>query len=344
MSSGNLNSGIIDKLKNCPIYSTPEGWVIEYPEFSKLADQQMHTFWPWDEPEVENDVQDLRVRMTDAEKHGVIETLKLFTLYEMHIGDDYWTGRIMRKFKRPEIQRMASFFSAVEFNSHAPFYNQVNERLFLDNEDFYSEWKEDPILTERMEMIEKYSRDKNDIISTAAFSFAEGAILYTNFAFFKHFQSQDCGKDLLKNVNRGIDLSVGDENLHAVGGALLSNTLREEVDKYLTNEEKLFIEESIYNVAGLVLKHERQIIDKLFELGDIGGMTKENLVNFARHRVDLCLKQLNLKPIFEDEITDTFVADWFYKGINSLSLHDFFSGNGNEYNINWNESKFGEVW
>ena len=196
----------------------------------------------------------------------------------------------------------------------------------------------------RMEMIEKYARNPNDIISTAAFSFAEGAILYTNFAFFKHFQSQDCGKDLIKNVNRGIDLSVGDENLHAVGGALLSNTLRKEVDPQLTEQERQFIEDGIYEVARMVFQHECQIIDKLFEVGELGGITKDNMINFVRHRVDLCLKQLNLLPIFEDEITDTFVEGWFYKGINSLSLHDFFTGNGNEYNINWNESKFGEVW
>ena len=339
-----INQSIIEKLKTCKIYQKPEGWVIEYPQFAKLADQQMHTFWPWDEPDVENDVQDLRVRMTDAEKHAVVETLKLFTLYEMHVGDDYWTGRIMRKFKRPEIQRMASFFSAVEFNSHAPFYNRVNEELFLDNEEFYSEWKEDPILTERMETIEKYARDPNDIISTAAFSFAEGAILYTNFSFFKHFQSQECGKDLIKNVNRGIDLSVGDENLHAIGGAMLYNQLRQEVEPLLTMEERNFIDESIYNVAMETFEHEKQIAIKLFSKGEIGGITLGNLINFIRHRVDLCLKQLNLEPLFADEITETFIADWFYKGINSVSLHDFFTGNGNEYNINWNEARFGLVW
>jgi ribonucleotide reductase beta subunit family protein with ferritin-like domain len=340
-----LNDSIIEKLKTCKIYEQPEGWVIEYPQFAKVADQQMHTFWAWDEPDVENDVQDLRVRMSDAERHAITETLKLFTLYEMHVGDDYWSGRIMRKFKRPEIQRMASMFSCVEFNSHAPFYNQVNERLFIDTEEFYSEWKEDEVLSERMSMIEDVTRNKNDVISTAAFSFAEGAILYTNFAFFKHFQSQECGKDLIKNVNRGIDLSVGDENLHAIGGALLHNQIRSEVNDSLTQAERNFIDETIYTLAQNVFAHECLIIGKLFEKGELNGVTKENMINFVRHRINLCLQQIQLQPIFTDEeITDTFIESWFYKDINSLSLHDFFTGNGNEYNINWNEAKFGEVW
>ena len=119
MEDKTLNS-ITEKLKKCPIYKEVEGWIIEYPQFTKLVDEQMHTFWPFDEPEVENDVQDLRVKLSEAEYHGVVENLKLFTTYEMHVGDDYWSGRIMKKFKRPEFQRAASMFSAVEFNSHAP--------------------------------------------------------------------------------------------------------------------------------------------------------------------------------------------------------------------------------
>ena len=75
-------------LLNLPIYKQPEGWVIEYPEFSKLADEQMHTFWPWDEPVVENDLQDLHTKLTQEEMNGIITVLKLFTLYEMRVGED----------------------------------------------------------------------------------------------------------------------------------------------------------------------------------------------------------------------------------------------------------------
>lgn len=339
-----VNASIIEKLKSCPIYGEPEGWVIEYPQFDKIANEQMHTFWPWDEPEVENDVQDLRVRMTEAERYAVTENLKLFTLYETHVGDDYWSGRIMKKFKRPEIQRMASFFSAVEFNSHAPFYNQVNEFLFLDNEEFYASWKQNPVMVDRMEFIGKHASNKNDLISTAAFSFIEGAILYSSFAFFKHFQSQDCGKDLIKNVCRGINLSVGDENTHAIGGALLFKQLWTEVEDKLTQREKEYVVESVYEIAKSVKEHEYPIIDRLFEKGELGGITRDNLKNFAMHRVDLCLEQLGLESLYKEDITEDFIASWFYKDINSVSFHDFFSGSGSEYNIDWREDKFGSVW
>lgn len=339
-----INNSIIEKLTHCDIYKPVEGWVIEYPEFAKIADEQMHTFWPWDEPDVDNDLQDLKVRMTIPEQHAVTENLKLFTLYEMHVGDDYWSGRIMKKFKRPEIQRAASLFSAVEFNSHAPFYNRVNELLYLDNEEFYSEWKQDPVLKERMDFIGKFVSDKNDLISTAAFSFIEGAVLYSSFAFFKHFQSQACGKDLIKNVCRGINLSVGDENTHAVAGALLYKRLLDQVKNSLTVEEMTYINDTIIAIGHKVYEHECKIIDNLFAKGELGGITRFNMYDFIKHRVNLCLSQLGFEHIFDESECDGFIESWFYKDINTVALHDFFSGAGSEYNINWKREKFGAVW
>lgn len=324
------------------IYDVPEGWIIEYPEFSDLADQQLHTLWPWDEPEVENDVQDIRVRMTEAEQHGVITVLKLFTAYEMHAGDDYWSNRIMRKFKRPEIQRMASLFSAVELNSHAPFYNKINELLYLDTEEFYGEWRQSEILTERMNFIGKVVGDKDDIISTAGFAFIEGAVLYSSFAFLKHFQSQECGKDLVKNICRGINLSVADENTHAIGSALLHNTINKEANLSIAQQHEHA--KIIVRLAEEVYDHEEEIINMIFEKGDIQGISKENMKDFVKHRVNLVLNSLGYNSIFEDEEMDGYIASWFYTNINSVQFHDFFTGSGSEYNIDWKEDKFGSVW
>jgi ribonucleotide reductase beta subunit family protein with ferritin-like domain len=318
------------------ILDAPTGWVIEYPEFAKLADQQMHTFWPWDEPEVENDVQDVRSLMTEGEKHGLMTVLKLFTLYEMHAGDDYWSGRVMRDFHRPEIQRMASLFSAVELNSHAPFYNKINELLYIDTEEFYMSYQHDEDLSARMSFIGSVIDSPELKMSLAGFSFVEGAVLYSSFAFLKHFQAQEYGKDLIKNICRGINLSVADEHTHAVGGALLFRRLVEE--QGLTNKEEM----EVYRMAKEVELHEFAIIDKLFEKGDIAGLCKEDLKRFVQSRVNLCLEQLGLEPV---EVSgDCYISSWFYKNINSVQFHDFFTGSGSEYNIKWNEQKFGEVW
>lgn len=92
----------------------------DYPEAIEIAKLQNSVFWTDDEIKVEKDVQDIRVNMLESERHGVLTVLKLFTLYEVEIGEEYWGGRVARVFQRPEIQRMASAFQFFELNVHAP--------------------------------------------------------------------------------------------------------------------------------------------------------------------------------------------------------------------------------
>ena len=332
---------LVKLYEELPIFQKPKGWVIKYPQFAKIADEQMHSFWPWDEPAVDNDIQDLRTKISQAELNGIITVLKLFTLYEMHVGEDYWSGRIGKIFHRPEITRMASMFSAVEANSHAPFYNKLNEVLYLDTEEFYSEWEHVQELRDRIEFIGECANHPDHGLSIASFSFIEGSVLYSNFGYIKHFQSQACGKDLLRNVCRGVDLSVADENSHAVGGAMLYNQMAQEMYDVHGVDLRAEHKDAIYKMALTVLSHESKIIDLIFA-EEIPGINKAQMVEFVKHRINLCLNQLGYDELFK--IEDTFIESWFYQSINSVKFHDFFTGNGSEYNIQWDRSGFGKVW
>lgn len=318
------------------IYKTPEGWIIKYPEIAKMADQQVHTFWPHDEPAVENDTQDLMIYMKEGDRHGIVETLKLFTLYEMRVGADYWTNRIGKTFTRPEFQRMATMFSATEFNSHAPFYNRINEILYLDTEEFYSEWKHQENLSARMKFIADAVSDKDDARSIGAFSFIEGAVLYSSFAYIKHFQAPQYGKNLIKNCVRGVDLSVADEHLHSVGGAATFNIICDEVPG---TRKRLHAD--IMKMAQTVIEHEFAIIDIIFAKG-VEGLTKDQMKSFVKHRVNVCLEQLGYEDRFEVE--DDTIEKWFYTNINAIKMHDFFVGAGSEYTIDWKKERFKTVW
>lgn len=325
---------------------TPKSeYTIDYQKAIDYATTQSHIFWTPDEIEVEKDLHDIRTNFTEAEYHGIISTLKLFTLYEIKVGAEYWSGYVTRLFPRPDIQRMANCFSYFELNVHAPFYNKINEVLGLDTDDFYNSYLDDPILKNRMQWIEKRvtksETDYDRLKSLAVFSMIEGAILYSSFAFLKHFQSE--GKNKLVNVTAGINFSVKDENIHSEAGAWLFRTYLEELSKDENHFEVFdLIEDSlnkeITETAQIIYEHECVIIDKIFERGEIKGITASQLKAFVQHRVDLCLNQLGLKSIFNP--IDTTVESWFYKNINSSKLVDFFVKQSNEYNRNWNENKF----
>lgn len=311
-------------------------YTIDYPEAIKLATTQLNIFWHPDEIAVEKDLHDLKTNLTEAEYHGVVTTLKLFTLYELIAGKEYWSGRVMKSFPRPDIQRMANAFSFFELNVHAPFYAKINECLGLSTDEFYSEYVNDPILRNRMEFIEEIVKGRDDLFSLAVFSIIEGAVLYSSFAFLKHFQSE--GKNKLINLCAGINFSVRDENLHSVGGAWLFRTLLQE--QGLSGEEWSWLKECIREACELIREHEFRIIDMIFEKGKIEGITETQLKHFVESRIDLCLDQLGLEKMYKPSYNP--IAKWFYKNINGGQFHDFFTKVGNEYHRDHNESAF--IW
>lgn len=328
--------------KKTKLYQDVEGWIIEYPIFAELADKQMHGFWPWDEPDVESDLQDLRVRMDEANVHAVTSGLQLFTLYERRAGEDYWAKRIAGTFKRPECQRVALMNAAVESNSHAGFYAKINEVLHLDTEEFYSQWKSDEDLSNRMKFIADVINHEDDAVSTGGFTFVEGGILYTSFALFKHYQSQECGKNEIKNTVRGINQSYADEDGHAVTSATFCKIIMKEREP--SEEEYNKWKAIMYQMAETTFQHEVKIINKFFEKGELGGITKQNMLDFAKHRVNVCLSYLDLEPLFDESELDGFIASWFYTDTNSYQMHDIFTGHGSEYRNDWSRERFGKVW
>lgn len=311
-----------------------EGYVVKYPWALKAAETQQDILWTPKEIDVSKDIQDIKVNMSPSESYATTYMLKLFTLYEKMASTSYWGRRIIDEYQKPAcIERMAMTFAFTEDAVHAPFYNNLNAELNLDTEEFYTSYKEDKVLSERMKFIGSVIGAEDPVVSHGAFSMVEGAILYSSFAFFLHFQS--AGKNLLKNVCSGIKFSVRDENLHAEAGALLTKTYIGEYQggKYTTEQEN-----QLYACAKQIVLHEEAILERAIPNDDIDGVSVEALKTFVRHRVNLCLQMLGLNAIFDEK--NNVIKDWFYDGINSVQLHDFFVGVGNEYNRNWNEKRF----
>ena len=306
------------------ILDPTDSFVVHYPEAVDFTEKQLSVFWLPTEIKVEKDVHDIYTNLTKAEKHGVLTVLKLFSLYELFAGRDYWTGTLMVEFPRPEIQRMAATFGMFELAVHQPFYNRINQELGLDNDEFYNSYLSDPVLSSRINFLHSLDNE----FTLPVFSMLEGAVLYSSFAFLKHFQSQ--GKNKLLNIVRGIDFSVRDENLHSEAGAWL---FRERCN--VLGMPKLDV---LYEYAEVLYQHERGIISKIFEEGPIEGITEIQLIRFVESRINKCLHQLGLKNMFE--VSYNPIASTFYKSINDFKFNDFFSGVGSSYKRGWSEMGF----
>lgn len=321
------------------IQTPKDTFTVDYPEAVDFMNKQQAIFWPHFEVKVAKDKQDILVNMTESESHGTIETLRLFSKYENIIGDEFWLNFVMKKFPRAaDIQPMAAMFGAMELAVHLNFYKTLNEELGIATDDFYNSYKEDEELNQRIEYLETILHQEDDLRALGGFTFGEGAVLYTSFAFLKHFQSQ--GKNKLLNVVSGINFSARDENLHAEAAAWLFRTLKKEkIEAGLLDDEYLNkLETDIYESAETVLDHEKLIIKKIFSKGKIEGITETQLEHFAKSRINKCLRELGYKNLWEVDYNP--ISEWFYRGINGYQMQDFFSSQGNQYQRNWDANSF----
>ena len=299
----------------------------------ELTAQQFAIAWPPHEFPVEDDLLEAKKVLTESEYHALITVLKLFTLYEMRAGEKYWGQRVMNSFSPSCIKAMASEFSRTELTIHTVFYNKINQALNIDTVEFYNQYLDDPVLKDRIDFIDQYINHDDLVLSLAVFSMVEGAILYANFAYLKHFRVN--GKNLMKNLVSGINASVRDENLHSLGGAALVK-LELQYRKQTIDEYK----DQIYAAAEKIYEHEERVIEMMFSKGPITGITAIQLQKFVKSRIDACLENLGLPKMFKIKPSDNKIAEWFYDNINSLKLHDFFNVSGNDYTNKWVEGHF----
>ena len=318
---------------------TPTGsYVARYPWAIEMAIQQQSLFWPAEELGVEQDEQDFRLNLNDAERHGVLTAQSILTQYELMIGGtELWGGKIAQLFPRPEIQRLCACFSNVELGSHAPFYDLANKVLGTATDEFYESWKQDPVLAERIAFIDECAQSFNPLEVTAALAFLEGAVLFTAFGYFKGFNAR--GFNLIPHFVSGIDGSAKDENFHSLASAKLHNTCKEE--RIAAGNHGPFdeaqLQARIWQIALKVAEHERRINDRLFEKPGNRVVTKDEVNGFLEDRINVVLQRLGAPVMFNHPPGE--ISSWFYSQLSSVKIPDFFSTTQLQYTRNWARHK-----
>lgn len=320
------------------IETPTDSYVARYPWAIEMAINQQSIFWPAEELGVEEDEQDFRTNLNEAELHGVITAQSILTQYELMIGgQELWGGKIAQMFPRPEIQRLCACIANVELGSHAPFYNIGNEVMGNATDDFYTRWRSDPVLAERIAFINERAASNNPLEVTAALAFLEGAVLFTVFGFFKGFNSR--GFNYIPHFVAGIDGSAKDENYHSLASAALHKVCkheRRENGNHSDAQERELIE-AIYTMAEIVVEHERQINNRLFEIPGNRVVTKAETNHFLEDRVDVVLTRLGLPPMFNRE--RGVISNWFYQQLSTVKVPDFFASTQLQYTRNWAKHK-----
>ena len=299
----------------------------EYPEAHDFWMKQQQAHWLHTEVPMMSDVNDWKQNLSETEKNLIGSILKGFAQTET-VVNDYWSNLVTQWFRKPEIIKMAVTFASFE-TIHAEAYSLLNEELGLDN---FSEFLEDEATMAKIQSLMDVRDSHNGEVdwsarakSLAIFSaFTEGVNLFSSFAILLSFNL----RNLLKGVGQIVEWSIRDESLHSEAGCWLFRQLMLEKPELNTPELK----ESIKQAALLSLKLELDFIDKVYEMGDLDGCSKYDLVSFIKYRVNTKMQDLGYESIVNG-IDDASIKrmKWFDSLSAGKQHTDFFANRVTNY-------------
>ena len=309
----------------------------EYEEASKYWWSAQQSHWLPSEVPMMSDINDWKQNLSKTEKNIIGSILKGFAQTET-VVNDYWSTLVTKWFKKPEIIAMAVTFASFE-TIHAEAYSLLNEELGLDN---FSEFLEDETTMAKIQALMDV-RDSHTgepdwserAKSLAIFSaFTEGVNLFSSFAILLSFKL----RNLLKGVGQIVEWSIRDESLHSDAGCWLFKTLLKENPELNTPELKKQIEDA----AHLSLKLELDFINKVYEMGDLEGCSKYDLISFIKHRVNTKMSDLGYGAIVNDIDKESIQRMSWFDNLSGGKQHtDFFASRVTNYSKgvqNWDAS------
>lgn len=298
----------------------------EYPGVLKFTEAINKSFWVHSEVDFTADTQDFHSHLSVAERTAVKHSLLAIAQIEVAVKS-FW-GNLYNHFPKPEFNGLGSTFAECEFR-HSEAYSRLLEVLGYNNE--FQKIMEIPVIRERVEYLSgvlKNTRSddrKQYVVSLILFTILiENVSLFSQFAIILAFTRF---KGYMKNVSNIIAWTSVDEQVHANGGIYIVNTIREEFPDFFDDETVA----SIYKAVEDSIEVESKILDWIFIEGEIDIISKRDLLNFMKFRVDESMRQIGLGNVFNVSHAEYQPIAWFEEEVFANSLDDFFAKRPVEY-------------
>ncbi|MGN7784595.1 ribonucleotide-diphosphate reductase subunit beta [Niabella sp. 22666] len=292
----------------------------EYPEVLQFTSAINKSFWVHSEVDFTADTQDFHSHLTPAERNAVKRALLAIAQIEVAVKS-FW-GNLYNHLPKPELNGLGSTFAECEFR-HSEAYSRLVEVLGYNDE--FEKLIEVPVIKERIEYLSNVlkntkSNDKQEYsIALILFTILiENVSLFSQFAIILSFTRF---KGWMKNVSNIIAWTSVDEQIHANAGIYLINKIREEYPEVL-NEATL---SRITDMVKESIAIEEQILDWIFEEGDVDILNKKDLSNFIKFRVDESLNKIGLPSQYFISAEQYRPMRWFEEEVFANSLDDFFA-------------------
>lgn len=283
-----------------------------------LTQQRIH--WLPEEVPMADDVKDWNMKITEGEKHLLMQIFRFFTQADVEVNNCYMR-HYTQVFKPTEIQMMLAAFSNME-TIHVAAYSHLLDTLGVPESEYeaFLQYKE---MKDKYDYMQVWGVEtKEDIAKTLAVfgAFTEGLQLFASFAILMNFPRFN----KMKGMGQIVTWSVRDESLHTNSIIRLFHTFVQENPEIWTDA----LQTELTEACKTIVLHEDAFIDLAFEMGDIEGLSAKEVKDYIRYIADRRLTQLNLSPIYFVGINP---LPWMDEILNGIEHTNFFENRSTEY-------------
>lgn len=292
----------------------------EYPEVLQFTDAINKSFWVHSEVDFTADLQDFHSHLGIAEQQSIKKSLLAIAQIEVSVKT-FW-GNLYLHLPKPEFNGLGSTFAECEFR-HSEAYSRLLEVLGYNTE--FEKILEIPAIQKRIQYLgnalknAKSTEPQEYIISLVLFTILiENVSLFSQFAIILYFTRF---KGFMKNTSNIIAWTSVDEQLHANAGIYLINQIKKEFPEYLDVAQEAKIQEIIKESLAI----EAEILDWIFEDGELEKISKTDILNFMKYRIDDSLVKIGLSKVYNIQEAEYAPMQWFEEEVFANSLDDFFA-------------------
>lgn len=203
----------------------------------------------------------------------------------------------------------------------------------LGMEKRFEEIREIPAFKGRYSYLDKYlklspnnSNPRKYIIKLILFScLMEHTSLFGQFVPLMYYFKK-WGK--MKDIKNIIEWTAVDESTHFQIGATIVNILREEHPEYFDEE----LNDMVKKACLKSVKYEKDVLDWVWENGELEGLTKANILSFMKNQVNSSMLQMGFETCFED-VGDLEPTSFFFEEVYGDKSTDFFAMRPTDYTV-----------
>jgi ribonucleoside-diphosphate reductase beta chain len=283
-----------------------------------LTQQRIH--WLPEEVPLADDVRDWHHKLSDGERNLLTQIFRFFTQADVEVNNCYMK-HYSQVFKPTEVQMMLAAFSNME-TIHIAAYSHLLDTIGIPEAEYeaFLKYKE---MKDKYDYMQQWGTStKQDVAKTLAVfgGFTEGLQLFASFAILMNFPRWN----KMKGMGQIVTWSARDESLHTNSIVRLFRTFVHENPDVWTDE----LREDLYQACDTVVEHEDAFIDLAFEMGEVEGLTAEDVKAYIRYIADRRLTQLGLQPLYN---YDKNPLPWMDEMLNGVEHTNFFENRATEY-------------